>query len=266
LTDNFIPGGINMVPDKIRISAVKYANTYPFLHGITETGFDRRISLSTDHPAECANKLISGKADVGLVPVAALASLKEYYIITDYCLGARGKVRTVLLLSNCRFDEIETVNLDYRSLSSVTLARILADNWWGKKFEWKNTSESFDFLNIPLHDAVVLIGDQCYEFERRFRYRIDLAEEWQKFSGLPFAFACWTANKKMDSDFVRDFNNALATGVNNIPAVVKKFGNTGSIRGKDLKIYLTRYIDFILDDQKRKSISLFLEMTARLEP
>ena len=125
--------------EKIRISAVKYANTYPFIYGITESGFDKKVMLEMDYPAQCAEKLISGKVDIGLIPIAVLPQIKEYHIITDYCLGAYGKVRTVLLLSNCPFTEIKTINLDYRSRSSVNLAKILAKNFWKKEFKWVNT-------------------------------------------------------------------------------------------------------------------------------
>jgi chorismate dehydratase len=253
-----------MSKDKIRISAVKYANTYPFIYGMTESGFDQKVILTTDHPAECAFKLTSGQVDIGLIPVAALPLINEHHIITDYCLGAYGRVRTVLLLSNTPFDDITTINLDYRSRSSVTLARILARNLWQREFNWNHTDEEFDFINIKPAEGVVLIGDQCVEYERRFSYRIDLAEEWYRFTGLPFAFACWTANKKLDEEFLADFNRALALGVNNIPAVVQKFGNTGIIRGNDLKKYLTDYMDFNLNEDKKKAIRLFLELMSKL--
>ena len=249
-----------MTIEKIKISAVKYANTYPFLYGISVSGFDKKVIIETDHPADCASKLISGKVDIGLIPVASLPLLKEYHIITDYCLGAYGKVRTVMLLSNCPLAEITRINLDYRSRSSVNLARILAKNAWKKEFTWKNTSEKFDFLNIPENDAVVLIGDQCFVLEKKFRYQLDLADEWHRFTGLPFAFACWTANKQLDKSIISEFNDALATGVNNIPAVVEKFGHSGVIRGDDLRMYLTENIDFILNDDKRKAIELFLRL------
>ena len=103
--------------DKIRISAVRYANTYPFIYGLRESGFDKKVILETDHPADCAAKVISGRVDIGLIPVAALPMLKEYYIISDYCIGAIGKVRTVMLLSNSPFNDISTIYLDYRSRS-----------------------------------------------------------------------------------------------------------------------------------------------------
>ena len=85
--------------------------------------------------------------------------------------------------------------------SSVNLAKVLAKNFWKREFQWVNTSKGFDFLNIGMNEAVVLIGDQCFEFEKSFRYRIDLAGEWKKFTGLPFVFACWTANKIIDTEF-----------------------------------------------------------------
>jgi chorismate dehydratase len=253
-----------MQKEKIRISAVNFANTYPFIYGLTESGFDRKVILTTDHPAECASKLINGVVDIGLIPVAALPMLKEYHIITDYCLGAYGKVRTVMLLSNCPFDELRKINLDYHSRSSVNLAKILAKNYWKREFTWNNTSEGFDFLNIPCEEAVVLIGDRCFEYEHRYKYSLDLAEEWFNFTGLPFAFACWTANRKISDEFLAEFNQALGTGVSNIPAVVKKFGNTGTIRGEDLLNYLTKNMNFDLNEEKRIAIGVFLDYLKKL--
>ena len=250
--------------DKIRISAVKYANTYPFIYGLIESGFDRKIILETDHPADCASKLISGKVDIGLIPVATLPLLKEYHIISNYCIGANGNVKTVMLLSNCPFEEIEAIFLDYRSRSSVNLTKVLAKNSWKKEFLWINTSKGFDFINIGRNEAVVLIGDQCFEYENNFRFKIDLAREWKEFSGLPFVFACWTANKKLDKEFIEEFNKALQSGVNNIDAVVEKFGKTGTITGNVLKKYLTENIDFDFNDEKKMALKLFLELMSKL--
>lgn len=250
--------------DKIRISAVKYANTYPFIYGMTESGFDRKVHLETDHPADCAAKLISGKVDIGLIPAASLALLNEYHIISDYCLSATREVRTVLLLSNCPFEEIETVYLDYRSRSSVALCKVLAKNYWSREFRWMNTSKGFDFRNIGKIEGVVLIGDQCFEYEKSFRHKIDLAAEWISFSGLPFVFACWASNRELEKDFADEFNEALGLGVSNIDKVVSKFGATGTIRGEILRKYLTENIDFMMDANKIKGLELFLNLVKKI--
>jgi chorismate dehydratase len=246
--------------DKIRISAVKYANTYPFIFGLKKSGLDKSVILETDHPADCAIKLISGKADIGLVPVASLPLIKDYHIISDFCIGTNGIVRTVLLLSNCPFEEIETIYLDYRSLSSVSLTKVLAKNSWKREFKWINTSKEFDFKNIDLNEAVVLIGDQCFEFETSFRYKLDLGMEWKSYCGLPFVFACWASNKVVDEKFTKDFNEALKSGVENIDAVVEYFRKTGPITGPSLKSYLTENIDYDFNNDKKKGLKLFLKL------
>jgi chorismate dehydratase len=254
-----------MVMDKIRISAVKYANTYPFIYGLKESGFEERIILETDHPADCAAKLISNRADIGLIPVAALLQLSDYHIISDYCIGSNGNVRTVMLLCNCSFEELDTIYLDYRSKTSVNLVKVLAHYWWKRSFRWINTTEGFDFLNVKCNEAVVLIGDQCFEYEKRFRSGIDLSMEWKKFTGLPFVFACWTANKTIDPEFIADFNTALKTGVSDIDAVVSSIGDNGVITGSVLKEYLTENIDFSLNDEKKKGLELFLSLVKKLK-
>ncbi len=250
--------------DKIRISAVKYANTYPFIYGLKESGFEKKVILETDHPADCASKLINNRADIGLIPVASLPLLNEYHIISDYCIGANGDVRTVMLLSNCPFEDVETIYLDYRSRSSVNLTRVLARNSWKRDFKWVNTSKGFDFRNIGLTEAVVLIGDQCFELEKSFRYRIDLARAWKEYTGMPFVFACWTSNKVLDNDFIKEFNEALWKGVNNIKEVTEYFKNSGSITGNVLRDYLTYNIDYNFNEEKKKALELFLQLMMAL--
>ncbi|MFN8241678.1 MAG: menaquinone biosynthesis protein [Bacteroidales bacterium] len=248
----------------IRISAVKYANTYPFIWGLKESGFDRKAIIETDHPAQCASKLAGNRADIGLIPVAAIPGVAGSNIISDYCIGANGKVRTVMLLGNCPFEEVNTISLDYRSVSSVTLVRVLARHMWNKEYKWVSTNERTDFFNIPCNEAVVLIGDQCFESESKFSRRIDLAEEWKKYTGLPFVFACWVANKNLDERFLSEFNAALGLGVRNIDKVVEYFSDSGAIRNEVLKTYLTENIDFKLDEKKHQAMKLFLELIKKI--
>ena len=90
------------------------------------------------------------------------------------------------------------------------------------------------------------------------------ADEWKDYTGLPFVFACWTANKIIPKDFRDEFNMALKLGVNNIDKVVEKFGETGAIHGEILKKYLTENIDYCLDEKKKKGLELFLELLKKL--
>src|ERR1039458_6553628 len=104
--------------DKIKISVVSYLNSKPFIYGLQHSTFLNEIDLQLDIPSVCAQKLIDGQVDIGLIPVAALPQLKDPYIITDYCIGAEGKVASVMLYSNVPLHEITAILLDYQSKTS----------------------------------------------------------------------------------------------------------------------------------------------------
>ena len=61
--------------NKIRISAVSYTNTKPFIYGLQHSGLPEKMELSLDNPTDCAQKLIDDVVDIGLIPVAATLSL-----------------------------------------------------------------------------------------------------------------------------------------------------------------------------------------------
>jgi chorismate dehydratase len=149
-------------------------------------------------------------------------------------------------------------------MTSVRLVKVIAGKFWKKDLTWIDTSEQFNFKSIGINEAVVLIGDQCFEYENQFQYKIDLAEEWKRFTSLPFVFACWVANKPLSTEFITEFNNALSLGVNNIEKVSERFSDSGSITGKELTEYLTKNIDYSLDTRKIEAMNLFLEYLREL--
>lgn len=240
---------------KIKVSLVSYLNTLPFLHGIHQTNFTNEIELQLDIPSVCAEKLITNVVDLGLVPIAILPQLKEYYIVSDYCIGAKEKVNSVLLLSDVPLNEIEAIYLDYQSRTSINLTKILAKNYWHISPKWKKAEEGYE-KKIEGKTAGVIIGDRTFNLSKEYKYHYDLAEEWYNFTKLPFAFACWVSNKKLSKSFTDKLNLALSFGVNHIKESTSLAKQ--QLNEKKLLKYLTEDIDYNLDNDKRKSIELFL--------
>lgn len=241
----------------IRISAVSYLNTYPFIYGLQQSELMNEFTITTDVPAICAQKLINNEVEIGLVPVAIIPQLRYHRIITDYCIGAIGKVHTVLLLSKIPLQEIKNIYLDNESRTSVKLVKVLARNYWKINPGWidipnSNTSKTDDF------ESVVLIGDKTFTARQNYPYVYDLAEEWQLFTGLPFVFACWVANKPLKEDFILKFNNIIKTGIENIDKVIDAFKDKIP-DNVDAKEYYTRYISYNLDEDKKMGLDLFLK-------
>lgn len=250
--------------DKTRISIVSYLNSKPFLLGIRNSKINSQVEMSLDIPSKIVAKLLYNLVDIGLIPVAGLADLGKYKIISDYCIGAVGEVKTVVLVSDVPLNEIETVLMDYQSRTSVLLAKILAKYYWKKKFVWENTCNNFQNKSINGKIAGVLIGDRVFEVEGKFKYSYDLSEEWQKFTGLPFVFAVWAANKEIPEFFEAEFNEAMKLGLENIDTVVKQ--EQKDYPGVDIAEYFTNNISFELDSAKRKGMQKFLQLAQKLEP
>ena len=85
---------------KIKVTAVSYLNTKPFLYGIFNHGLEEELDLELNIPSVCAQKLRDGEVDLGLVPVAIIPQLIRPHIISDYCIGTVGAVKTVCLYSH----------------------------------------------------------------------------------------------------------------------------------------------------------------------
>ena len=159
-----------------KVSCVSYLNSKPFIYGIenSELLHHGEIELSLDIPKRCAEKLIMKEADIGLVPVATLALLDEYQIISKFCIGAVGAVHSVCLYSDVPLHEIDSIILDYQSLTSVNLTRILCKHYWKISPEFIQGDK--DYINdISNQKAGVIIGDRTFQLLDRYRYTYDLS-------------------------------------------------------------------------------------------
>ncbi|MES2265727.1 MAG: menaquinone biosynthesis protein [Bacteroidota bacterium] len=241
--------------NKIRISAVSYTNTKPFLYGLQDSAIIDKIDLSLDIPSDCAQKLIDDRADIGLIPVAATLSLPKWDIVSNYCIGAVGAVNSVFIFSNCEIHDVKRVQLDPESRSSNNLAKVLLKNFW--KIQPELITNAVDYsASQDEHTAFVQIGDRTFGKKDQYKYVYDLSEEWQKFTGLPFVFAAWIANKPIPEDFIKEFNQALRHGLAHRHELLKTLPQRADF---DLEDYLMHKLDFDFTEDKKKALYLFLD-------
>lgn len=239
---------------KIRVGAVSYLNTKPLLYGIERDAIMDEIELVIDYPARIATLLLEDRIDLGLVPVAILPGMKEYHINGSYCIGSSGAVASVCLFSEVPVERIERVLLDYQSRTSVQLARVLLKEYW--KITPELVDAGKDFRNhIKGTTAGVVIGDRALEQRKISPYVYDLGEAWKDLTGLPFVFAAWISNKALDPAFVERFDAANKAGLEQIDQVIA--ANPYPLF--DLNSYFTKYLDYHLDDKKRKGLDRFLQ-------
>lgn len=239
------------------ISIVSYLNSIPFIVGLENSSLLERYRLKLELPFECAHSLYSGKSDIALLPVGFLPKLKSYTIVSDYCIAADGRVKTVLLLSNKQLKEIKNIYLDYHSVTSVKLVRVLAKNFWQINPEWKQTLPE----NVnQIHEAAVVIGDKAFDLASKYKYAYDLADEWKSYTGLPFVFACWVSIKELEKDVIAELNNAFRIGLDSIPKIAADYGTKYNLSQQEVYSYLTENIKYKLTPDMKKSMDKFISM------
>ncbi len=242
-----------MVERKIRVGAVSYLNTKPFIYGLQNGPIKDEIELFLDYPSNLVKMLQSDQIDIGLVPVGALPSLGEYHIISDYCIGTEGEVASVAVFSEVPMEQIEQVYLDYQSRTSVLLCRLLFEKHWKKNVQFIDAKDEAYIKSIKGTTAGLIIGDRALMNYNRYKYVYDLGLGWKEMTGLPFVFAVWVSLKKLLPQQVGQFGASLGKGISNIDLV-----ELAPIATYDLKRYLNENLSYLLDNKKRHALDNFI--------
>jgi chorismate dehydratase len=215
------------------------------------------IELLLDYPANLAASLLEGSIDMALLPVAAMPGIPGARIASDFGIAAEGEVASVAIFSKVPMEEVEVVYLDYQSRSSVRLATLLLKEYWKKEVELRPASTDY-IEHIKGYTAGVIIGDRALEQRHNFQYIYDLSQAWKDWTGLPFVFAAWVANKDLPQDFLERFNAANAEGLKHIEEVAA----ANIFPHYDLETYYRHNIHYHLDADKLRGLEAFLNLIA----
>jgi predicted solute-binding protein len=161
------------------------------LHGPQQGMFD----LEFDIPAGCADRLASGAADIGIVPSFELLK-QDLEIVPGAGIACRGAVRSILLVSSRRPEEIRTLAADSSSRTSVELARMVLDLKYGARPAVVRQAPDIEAM-LRTADAGLIIGDPALRIEPALLpyHSLDLGAEWMDITGLPMVFAVWAARR-----------------------------------------------------------------------
>ena len=235
---------------------VSYLNTRPLLLGMEQSPFKERIELMKAYPAQIAQALLDDTIDIGLVPVAVMPLLKHPQLVSKYVIGTEGEVASVALFSQIPMDQIEKVYLDYQSRTSVALAKILFKQFWKKEVEFLNATEGY-INQIHGNTAGIIIGDRALVNLDKFEHIYDLGLAWKAYSGLPFVFAAWVANKPIPLEFIEAFDAANGYGLSHLEDVIALIPAIEQVY--DLHKYYTENISYELTPEKKAGLDKFLE-------
>jgi chorismate dehydratase len=267
---------------KTKISVVKYLNSIPLAWGLMEGPQKEDFEAFFHTPAECADQLRDGKVDIGVIPSIEFQRIAGSKIIAGPVVSSRHRVRSVLLISNVPLWKVKTVSVDNTSRTSAALARIVFQEFYQIRPDFKPAEADLASM-LAGSDAAVLIGDKALQFmaenelpnEQRQKTFIkygpepievfDLAERWKFLTGLPFVFAFWAARKGFnDTRAAEKLVASREYGIQHIADIAKRYAEQLSLKEEFLREYLTDNVHYYMDDACVESLRLFYEMAAKV--
>jgi chorismate dehydratase len=228
-----------MIPTRLRVAAINFLNPAPLMWDFNHTPLSsqlaERYQIHSTQPAQCAVELLEGRADLGLIPIAALTP--ELTIVPGCTIASLDRVRSIQLIvklnrnnssgsfsPNCHSERSEESPYSVHSVADsdqilASVRSIAADTASRSSLAYTqilfNRFLTTDPIFIPATanpiamlqqaDAALLIGDPALlALESRAEIEaavgpclwLDLAHEWITRTGLPWVAAVWAVRSE----------------------------------------------------------------------
>jgi chorismate dehydratase len=233
----------------LTIGRIPYINCYP-VYGAIDRGLIRIDADLVDGVPTALNALMAeGKLDVSVVSAVEYArDSRRYLLLPDLAISCDGPVRSVMLFSKRPATELSQrrVLVSRSSMTSVALLELLFENVWHARPVFVPTDAEISDIarfGVEDHDARLVIGDAALLLESnsaasdrggekashgvpQYPHAYDLGAEWKRWTGLPFVFAVWVAQRNVAVDAALAAHAGLIAsrdwGIANVPTLARQ--------------------------------------------
>jgi len=253
---------------------------WDFEHLPAKDTIAERYQLHYTQPSECAAELLAGRADLGLIPIAALTP--ELAIVPGCTIASLDEVRSIQLIvkQSCALESVRTIAADTASRSSLAYSQILFRKFLGTQPSFVPAAAD-PIAMLQQADAALLIGDPALlALEARQQIEaavgpclwLDLAHEWRSRTGLPWVAAVWAARPEAlaasgftPEELTADLQRSRDHGLANTDALVQEWTPRIAIPPDTIRHYLTHNIHYILTPDCIRAIELFRRYAAEVD-
>jgi chorismate dehydratase len=196
---------------RLRVGRIPYINCYPVYGAVDRDVVRLDAALIDGVPTALNRQMAAGTLDVSVVSAVEYArEAKRYVLLPDLAISCDGPVRSVLLFSKRPATELtgRRVLVSRSSMTSVALLELLFEHVWNARPVFVPANAEIvdvDRFGEEDHDARLVIGDAALLVGTRVRahqavpagyqHAYDLGDEWKRWTGLPFVFAVWLAQR-----------------------------------------------------------------------
>ena len=189
----------------MKIGRIPYINCYP-VYGAIDRGVVSLDAMLVDGvPTDLNQRMAAGELDISVVSAVEYArDADRYLLLPDLAISCDGPVRSVMLFSKRPAGELggRSVIVSRSSMTSVALLELLFENVWHTRPRFvPGDAEIKDVVvdNSSDADARLVIGDAALvlasNHRERYPFVYDLGQTWKDWTGQPFVFAVWVAQR-----------------------------------------------------------------------
>jgi chorismate dehydratase len=229
----------------VRVGRIPYVNCYPVYGAIDRGIVTLDGTLVNGVPSALNRRMADGTLEISVVSAVEYArDARRYLLLPDLAISCDGPVRSVMLFSRRPAEELDgrRVIVSRSSMTSVALLELLFENVWHARPEFvAGDAEMSDIaaFDHEQHDARLVIGDAALVLRGESRPKLadasigspmpsypfayDLGETWKTWTGLPFVFAVWVAQRTAPVAAALGIHASLITsrnwGLEHLPAL-----------------------------------------------
>jgi chorismate dehydratase len=243
----------------LRLGRIPYINCYP-VYGAVDRGIVPLTATVVDGvPTALNRQMAAGTLDVSVISAVEYArDAKRYLLLPDLAISCDGPVRSVSLFSKRPAGELtgRRVLVSRSSMTSVALLELLFEHVWGARptFVPANAEISdIEHFGGEEHDARLVIGDAALLLWSRlrdgetsvagYRHAYDLGDEWKQWTGLPFVFAVWVAQRTTPVEASLGLHASLIAsrdwGLQHLDVLAEQAASTTGVRTSTCLEYLS---------------------------
>jgi chorismate dehydratase len=192
----------------MKIGRIPYINCYP-VYGAIDRGVVKLDAQLVDGvPTDLNRRMAARQLDISVVSAVEYArDAERYLLLPDLAISCDGPVRSVMLFSKLPAGELtsRSVIVSKSSMTSVALLELLFENVWHARPRFVlGDAEISDVVgdSSPDAEARLVIGDAALvlgsNHRERYPHVYDLGQMWKEWTGQPFVFAVWVAQRSTD--------------------------------------------------------------------
>lgn len=189
----------------MKIGRIPYINCYTVYGAIDRGVVQLDATLVDGVPTDLNRRMGAGELDISVVSAVEYArDADRYLLLPDLAISCDGPVRSVMLFSRRPASELggRSVIVSRSSMTSVALVELLFENVWHARPRFvPGDAEIKDVVvdNASDADARLVIGDAALvlgsNHRERYPFVYDLGQTWKDWTGQPFVFAVWVAQR-----------------------------------------------------------------------